>query len=938
MKRTLLLAIIAQATLTSAPARFTDKPIAITPAECTAAKIGDAVPASAIGETVSSVALSEPKWVPAAGPLPARCEVDGRILPVDQAARAISFRVWLPAEWNRRAAQQGGGGMNGTIPDLRGAGYPIDGRTPAQLGFVTYGSDSGHQLRDAPDWALNDEAVRNLGYMQLKKTHDAAMAIVMRVYGERPRYSYFTGTSQGGREALTVAQRYPNDYDGVVANVPIVSFSSLMLGPELIRIHEKPIANWVTRAKVNAIRAEFLRQCDGLDGTTDGVIDNYMACRAIFDLTQGAPNRHPWSAKRCPNNVDPDPADASPKACLTDGQISTLELVYSRYRFATPLANGLRTFGMWVPNTDPSGSGLIVDARFKGQEGATADAPAHTHLGVLGVTGFLMRDLAANPLDYQEGGPLNRRREELSAILDSANPDLRPFAQRGGRMIVTIGTNDTLASPGSQLDYYQSVIDTMGRRAVDEFARLFVIPQANHGLMASTADIDGTGRTVPRTLLPTAYERFAVLVDWVEQHKAPAMALTVTGEGGRSRPLCSYPSYPRASGGCATDAQPPPSFVSPQVNPDRTLTLRLFAPGAVKVSAAGELDGQPHAMTKGSDGVWTVTIGPLAPDIYTYAFDVDGVTALDPRNANTKYGYGAFGAVSVVEVPGDAPQFYDMQNVPHGDVRIRPYMSKALGVSRTAWVYTPPGYDQGASYPVLYLLHGAGDIESGWTMIGRANTILDNLIAQKKARPMVVVMPLGHTIQSFWTGPAKTVPDAVSDTMAKGASLEEIIATMMSGDGKGGLSPFARDLVEDVMPMVESSYKVSRRPDDRALAGLSMGGGQSINLAFAKPELYRYVVLMSPAASGRVGQYYANVLKNPAMVNKQFKLFWIGVGKDDTLTGPGDKDFVAALKTAGVTHTFVLSTDGTSGRCGVTTSTTSRRYCFDDVCPDGADS
>ena len=115
------------------------------------------------------------------------------------------------------------------------------------------------------------------------------MLIVQRVYGERPRFNYFTGTSQGGREALTVAQRYPADYDGIIANVPIVSFSSLMLAPELIRIQEKPPANWVTRAKVNAIRAEFMRQCDGLDGLTDGVINNYMACRAIFDVTQGAP-------------------------------------------------------------------------------------------------------------------------------------------------------------------------------------------------------------------------------------------------------------------------------------------------------------------------------------------------------------------------------------------------------------------------------------------------------------------------------------------------------------------------------------------------------------------------------------------------------------------------------------------------------------------------
>lgn len=553
MFRRLLVTIIAQAVLAPAPARFSEAPVVITADVCTAARIGGTIRDSAIGERVSAVVLGSPKWIPASDSLPARCEIEGRIAPTDTAAtaRAINFRVWLPAQWNRRAVQQGGGGMNGVVPDLRGTRFPIDGRSAAQWGFVTYGSDAGHQLGEN-EWTLNEEAIRNLGYRQMKKTHDAAMAIVQRVYGERPRYSYFTGESQGGREALTVAQRYPDDYDGVIANVPIVSFSSLMLAPELIRIHEKPLANWVTRAKVAAIRAEFMRQCDALDGTTDGVISDYIGCRARFDVTERA--QHPWAGKRCPGNADPDPADATASACLTDGQISTLELVYSRYRFATPLAHGVKTFGMWVPNIDPSGSGLIAPARFRGQEGAAADAPLHRHLGVLGVTGFLMRDLTANPLDYTEGSALNKRREELSPILDSTDPDLRRFARRGGKLIVTIGTNDTLASPGAQLDYYQSLIDTMGRKAVDGFARLFVIPQASHGLAAATADVDGAGRSIQATPLPSAYERFAVLVDWVERRVAPAMSLTLSGDTG-SRPLCSYPAYPKYVGGPASNAK-----------------------------------------------------------------------------------------------------------------------------------------------------------------------------------------------------------------------------------------------------------------------------------------------------------------------------------------------------------------------------------------------
>jgi enterochelin esterase family protein len=351
-----------------------------------------------------------------------------------------------------------------------------------------------------------------------------------------------------------------------------------------------------------------------------------------------------------------------------------------------------------------------------------------------------------------------------------------------------------------------------------------------------------------------------------------------------------------------------PSFTSPEVGADRTLTLRFFAPNAKSVVAMGELDGKPHPLTRAENGVWSVTVGPLPPDIYTYAFNVDGVTALDPLNANIKYGYGRFGAVSVVQVPGDGPQFYDVKPVPHGRVSIHPYQSKATGLSRTAWVYTPPGYEKGKEYPVLYLLHGAGDIESGWTMIGRANNIIDNGIAEGKVKPMVVVMPLGHGIQSFWTGPAKQATDPVATALA-GASLDDIITAMMGGDGKGGLSPVTKDIVEDVMPMIEREYKVSKRPDDRAIAGLSMGGGQSINIAFSRPELFRYVVLMSPAASASVAKLYPKFLQNPEIANKQFKLLWVGVGKDDGLTGPGDKAFAETLQKHGIKHTFAL-TDG----------------------------
>ena len=275
--------------------------------------------------------------------------------------------------------------MNGTIT-------VNEGRNPnLSKGFALYGSDSGHQaggmgfggqqskpLASGPtpgdEWALNDEAVKNMGYMQMKKTHDAAMVIMEWVYGKKPDYNYYVGTSHGGREALTVAQRYPKDYNGIIANVPIVNFSSLMLAPELIRIQEKPLENWVTPAKVNAIRAEFLRQCDDLDGLSDGIIFNYNAARAIFNVNDGVGPKDPWAALRAPNNVDPDPEDKSESAKLTDGQIKTMELSYSTYIFTTPLANNVKGFGMWLPTVEPDGFGMITGQRFAGQEGAPENA------------------------------------------------------------------------------------------------------------------------------------------------------------------------------------------------------------------------------------------------------------------------------------------------------------------------------------------------------------------------------------------------------------------------------------------------------------------------------------------------------------------------------------------------------------------------------------
>ena len=333
-----------------------------------------------------------------------------------------------------------------------------------------------------------------------------------------------------------------------------------------------------------------------------------------------------------------------------------------------------------------------------------------------------------------------------------------------------------------------------------------------------------------------------------------------------------------------TGAAQAPVVVSPEVS-NRTMTLRYLAPNAREVTANGELDGRPHPMTRGANGVWTVSIGPLAPDIYTYAFNVDGAVALDPQNTNTKLGYGQFGAVSVVEVPGDVAQFYDAKPVPHGEVRIRPYESKTLGLSRTMWVYTPPGYDKGKDYPVLYLLHGAGDVESGWVLIGRANLILDNLIAAGKAKPMVVVMPYGRPYQDVYLGP-------------------------MANPRPADPNAFANDLLKDVIPFVEKQYRVSAKADDRAIAGLSMGGGQTLQIGLSHMDMFHYIGAFSAAGSGgNVEETYKEAFADPAVTNKKLKLFYIACGKTDNLFA-GAQNLSDTLEKRQIRHKFAPSEEG----------------------------
>jgi enterochelin esterase-like enzyme len=349
-----------------------------------------------------------------------------------------------------------------------------------------------------------------------------------------------------------------------------------------------------------------------------------------------------------------------------------------------------------------------------------------------------------------------------------------------------------------------------------------------------------------------------------------------------------------------------PAVVSPQVNADRTVTLRFRAPNAKEVVVIGELDGKEHPMAKAEDGVWSVTVGPFTPDVYNYQFRVDGVVAMDPVNPWVKLGFGNFPPANLVSVPGDGLQFDDAKPVPHGTVRLETYHSKSVGAPRTLWIYTPPGYDKGSQkYPVFYLLHGSGNIDSSWILTGRANYIMDNLLAEGKAKPMIIVSGLGYGRQGVGAGPERQ-----SDLQAMGigpAPPPSPAAAPARGAAPGGgqqNSVFAKDLLEDQISWVEKNYRVVANADNRAIGGLSMGGGQTIAIGFTHPDIFHNIVVMSAGAQN-ADTTYPEFFAHPAATNKKIKFLWIGIGKDDFLLTSA-KALDSTLTAKGINHIFRL--------------------------------
>ena len=276
-----------------------------------------------------------------------------------------------------------------------------------------------------------------------------------------------------------------------------------------------------------------------------------------------------------------------------------------------------------------------------------------------------------------------------------------------------------------------------------------------------------------------------------------------------------------------------PAVVSPEVHTDRRVTFRIAAPDAqrVELRTPGDIPGRapggdlgPFALTRNADGIWESTIGPLPAGAYRYAFVVNGVAVVDSRNPTTSQTNVT--VYSLVIVPGS--DTFDTRSVPHGAVASVLYPSATLGGIRRMHVYTPPGYGTSRDkYPVLYLLHGAGDVDESWSTVGRAGVILDNLIADRKAKPMLIVMPAGHVNGAGAAiGAAPPTPDA-------------------RGLAAAGSDPFEKDFVADLQPYVERNYRVLADRSNRAIAGLSMGGSQTLNIAMSHLDQFAYVGVFS---------------------------------------------------------------------------------------------
>jgi enterochelin esterase family protein len=346
------------------------------------------------------------------------------------------------------------------------------------------------------------------------------------------------------------------------------------------------------------------------------------------------------------------------------------------------------------------------------------------------------------------------------------------------------------------------------------------------------------------------------------------------------------------------EATPTPTLADydTQILLDRHVIFRLLAPQANDVKVLIGIKGgvnDPQAtttteMTKNANGFWTVTLGPFEPNLYEYQFRLDGCTIPDPGNGIPKPQRHV--NTSLLLIPATPPDFLDTQNVAHGTVRDETYYSTALGQNRYVMVYTPPTYDSSrAPFPVLYLYHGAFDTRYSWVTEGRLPQILDNLLAQGKTVPMVVVVPDAHALPVEAT--QMTSPDFWAN---------------LSGFWERNQTKADEELFHDIIPFIQTHYNISNAPRERAIAGLSMGGLQAMASGIGHLGYFSWIGAFSPVPSSVLGDKFNNALKEPIKINENLHLFEIVTGDNDSMTGPATKQLESQLRALNIQHVYTV--------------------------------
>jgi pimeloyl-ACP methyl ester carboxylesterase len=491
---------------------------------------GAVVPAELIGLPTQGAAVSAARLVAVSGKTPLHCELQGQIYPVDPAAPPINFQLNLPSPWNGKALHFGGGGFDGSVVTGKGnVPHPWpQSLTPLQRGYATFGSDSGHSGKD-PDasFGLNDEALRNFTGDALKKVRDVAQQLMLRHYSQGPKLTYFAGGSTGGREAMAVAQRYPRDYQGIIANYPALEFVGMMMRVSAFSKSLYGPGGFPSWGKLENLNNRAIAACDAQDGLADGLINNVSACH--FDP----------AALRCWLNIDLG------DSCLTDAQLRTVHTLADDMPLGFPLANGLQTAPPY---------GVLAGANFSGALNV-GSLPVLLDPPVLGLNGYIAsmhsgylknliaRDPRYAPLDFDplSAGPWQARVQAVSALHDATSVDLREFQQRGGKILMMHGTSDTIVPFSTSVRYVTRLRQAMGDAAVDSFLRFYPVAGMAHGY----------GRYL------VGWKSLDMLEAWVETGKAPVnpVSRNTADLSGQSRPLCMHPAFPRYVQGNPNDAK-----------------------------------------------------------------------------------------------------------------------------------------------------------------------------------------------------------------------------------------------------------------------------------------------------------------------------------------------------------------------------------------------